>query len=240
MKIFRFLVLAALALSLVSLPHLTEAADAPARPILSVDGSGQASATPDEATVAIGVTTHAGDAARAQNDNAWTSGQIQKAMQGLGIADKDMQTRNYSFRPTYREETNHQNEINGYTVDNTILVRVHDVQKTGKVIDAALKSGANEISSLDFSASNTEGVRREALEQAIADARDKANIIARGLGKRIVGIQNVSESTGSIGPRHFNGGYMVMAAMGKAADTAIQPGSLSLSATVHIDFILSE
>ena len=236
-RLFLFVVLIA---GLAFVPQLTEAAEAPAKPILSVDGSGAATATPDEATVAIGVTTHAGDAAKAQNDNAWTSGQIQKAMSALGIADKDMQTRNYSFRPTYREDANHQNEINGYTVDNTIIVRVHDVQKTGKVIDAALRSGANEISSLDFSASNTEGVRREALEKAIADAKDKANIIAKGLGKRIVGIQNVSENTSSIGPRHFNGGYMVMASMAKAADTAIQPGSLSLSATVHIDFILSE
>ena len=230
----------ALALAFV-MPQMaapTEAADQPQRPILSVDGRGEATAEPDIATVAVGITTHAADAAKAQNDNAWVAGEIQKAITSLGIAEKDIQTRNYSFRPTYREDKGHTNEIDGYTVDNTVIVTVRDVKLTGKVIDAALSHGANEISSLDFSASDTRGIRKEALKNAIADARDKADILAKGLGKRIVGIQNVSENTGYIETRRFAGNMMM--AMAKDAETPVAPGSLSLSASVHIDFILSD
>lgn len=214
------------------------AADQPQRPILSVDGRGTANTEPDMATVAVGITTYATDAGKAQNDNAWVAGEIQKAIAQLGIADKDIQTRNYSFRPTYRQDKGHENEINGYTVDNTVIVTVRDVKLTGKVIDAALSHGANEISSLDFSASNTQGVRKEALRSAVNDARDKANVIAGALGKKIIGVQNVSESTGYLETRRFAGNMML--AMAKDVETPVAPGSLSLSANVHIDFILSD
>ena len=227
----------ALALSLLVLPQETQAAEQPARPTLSVDGTGEANAAPDQATVAIGITTHAADAAKAQNDNAWTAAQIQKAIAALGIDAKDIQTQNYSFRPTYRTEENRRGEINGYTVDNTVLVCVRDIKLTGKVVDAALSHGANEISSLSFTASDARALRKVALKNAIADARDKADIIAQGLGKRIVGIQTVSENTGYPETRRYVGNMMLAA---KDAATPIQPGSLTLTANVHIDFLLSD
>ena len=208
------------------------------RPTLSVDGQGTGTAAPDMATVTIGVTTQGKDAAKAQNDNAWVSNQIQAAVRGLGIAEKDIQTRNYSFYPNYSTEKDHRNEVTGYTVNNSVIVVVRDIKLTGKVIDAALNNGANEINSLDFSTSDTKAVRKVALLNAVQDARDKADIIAKGLGKRIVGIQNVSESTGYIETRRF-GGNMLMAAA-KDAATPIAPGSLSLTANVHVDFILSD
>lgn len=227
----------ALALSLLVLPQETQAAEQPARPTLSVEGTGEANAAPDQATVAIGITTHAADATKAQNDNAWTAAQIQKAIAPLGIDAKDIQTQNYSFRPTYRTEENRRGEINGYTVDNTVLVCVRDIKLTGKVVDAALSHGANEISSLSFTASDARALRKEALKNAIADARDKADIIAQGLGKRIVGIQTVSENTGYPETRRYVGNMMLAA---KDAATPIQPGSLTLTANVHIDFLLSD
>lgn len=208
------------------------------RPTLSVDGQGTGTAAPDMATVTIGVTTQGKDAAKAQNDNAWVSNQIQAAVRDLGIEEKDIQTRNYSFYPNYSTDKDHRNEVTGYTVNNSVIVVVRDIKLTGKVIDAALSNGANEINSLDFSASDTKAVREVALLNAIQDARDKADIIAKGLGKRIVGIQNVSESTGYIETRRF-GGNMLMA-VAKDAATPIAPGSLSLAANVHIDFILSD
>lgn len=227
----------ALALSLLVLPQETQAAEQPARPTLSVEGTGEANAAPDQATVAIGITTHAADAAKAQNDNAWTAAQIQNAIAALGIDAKDIQTQNYSFRPTYRTEENRRGEINGYTVDNTVLVCVRDIKLTGKVVDAALSHGANEISSLSFMASDARALRKVALKNAIADARDKADIIAQGLGKRIVGIQTVSENTGYPETRRYVGNMMLAA---KDAATPIQPGSLTLTANVHIDFLLSD
>ncbi len=216
------------------------AAEQPQKPILSVDGSGTGTAAPDMATAVIGITTHASDAGKAQNDNAWTAGQIQKAIQSLGIAAKDIQTDNYSFQPTYRQDEKHRNEIDGYTVNNSVVVTIRDIKKTGKVIDAALNHGANEVSSLTFSASDTKAVRREALKNACQDARAKADIIASTLGRRIVGIQNVSESTGSLGVRRYRMPLMVAAAKMDSNETPIEAGTLTMNANVHVDFILSD
>ena len=213
------------------------AAEAPVRPLLSVDGQGTAMAAPDQATVTIGVTSQAADAGKAQNDNIWKSNQVNQAVRDLGIDSKDIQTNNYSFQPTYQADGNRRGEITGYTVNNSIVVIVHDIKQTGKVIDAALKSGANEIHSLEFSASDTRAVRKEALMNAVQDARDKAEILAKGLGKRITGIQNVSESTGYMESRRFSNAMLMST---KTADTVIEPGSLSLTARVHIDFTLGE
>jgi len=234
-RMLKIFPLAALFLLALSLPVL--AAEAPQKPILTVNGTGQATAAPDQATAVIGITTHAGDAAKAQNDNAWTANQIHKAIQALGVKAKDIQTTDYSFQPTYREEQNHRNEINGYTVNNSIVVTIRDLKLTGKVIDAALSHGANEVSSLSFGASDSHAVQQAALKAACLDARAKADIIAQALGKHIVGIQNVSESTSGLSGRRYNGPMLAMAKMDEA--TPIAAGTLTLNANVHIDFILS-
>ncbi|MBQ3972074.1 MAG: SIMPL domain-containing protein, partial [Selenomonadaceae bacterium] len=69
-------------------------------PLLSVSGQGMAHAAPDEAVITISVTNHAADANTAQQVNASKASAIQNAIKGLGIDDKDIQTRNYSFYPT--------------------------------------------------------------------------------------------------------------------------------------------
>lgn len=215
------------------------AAEQTAPPILSVDGQGTGTVTPDQATVTIGITSHAAHAGQAQNDNAWTSNQIAQAIKALGIDAKDIQTGNYSFQPTYRKEESRRNEIDGYTVSHSMNVVVRDIHRTGKVIDAALQAGANEIHSLEFTASDAHSARSTALSNAVQDARGKASIIAKCLGKRIIGIQNVSESSGYLESRRF-GNTMIMAAKDAAADTLIEPGNLSLTARVHIDFLIGD
>ncbi|MBQ1914916.1 MAG: SIMPL domain-containing protein, partial [Selenomonadaceae bacterium] len=147
-------------------------------PLLSVSGQGMAQAAPDEAVITISVTNHAADANTAQQVNASKASAIQNAIKALGIDDKDIQTRNYSFYPTYSSERGQENEINGYQASNSILVTIHDFSLVSQVIDTALGYGANQISSLDFRIRNTEKLRKEALTAAIRDARNKADIIA--------------------------------------------------------------
>lgn len=213
------------------------AAQEDTRPVLSVNGTGEGTATPDMATITIGVTTSSSDAAEAQRENAVKSAKVHEAIRALGIDDKDIQTQNYSFQPDYRNDGSRQNVITGYTVDNSIVVVVRDIKQVGNIIDTSLANGANEVNSLDFSTKNTEDVRKAALLNAVRDAHDKAEIIAKALGKRIVDIKSVSESTGTIATRQWNAPMLMMA---KDAATSIEPGSLSLSASVHIDYILSE
>lgn len=206
------------------------------RSVLSVSGTGASTAVPDRAIISIGVVSYEKDAFKAQQDNAVKSKQVQDALMNLGISAKDIQTENYSFNPTtVRDESNNQQRITGYNVNNTVVVVVEDTSIVGKVIDSALANGANKINSLRFSVKNTDNLRKAALQNAIKDARAKAEIIAGGLGSRIVGIKNVSESVSGVSSRDFSN-VMLMKSVGEA--TPVSAGSLELEANVNIEFVI--
>ena len=207
-------------------------------PILSVSGSGTVQSAPDQAFITLGVVTHAETAGEAQQENAAKATAIRNALATLGIEDKDVKTEDYKFSPEYNRERNERSVIIGYTASNTIRVKVHNVALVGDVVDAALASGANTVYSLDFSIRDTNGLRRRALESAVIDARDKADAIVHALGKSIVGVHHVTENTGMFQSRQNNS--MMMKSMDTTAEsTPIDAGTLSLTADVHIEYILS-
>lgn len=207
-------------------------------PILAVSGSGVVQGAPDQAAITLGVVTRAETAGEAQQENAAKATAIHNALTVLGIEDKDVKTKDYNFRPEYGREGN-ERVVVGYTASNTIRVRVHNVALVGDVVDAVLANGANTIHSLDFSIKDTDALRRRALESAVKDARDKADAIARALGKSIVGVNHVSENTGMFQPRSTNGMMMKSMDAAVAESTPIDAGTLSMTADVHIEFILS-
>ena len=207
--------------------------------ILSVSGSGMVQSTPDQATITIGVVTQGLTAGDAQQENAVKATAIREALRTLGIEDKDIKTEEYNFRPEYNREGN-ERVIVGYTTSNTIRVRVRDVTMVGDVVDTVLTSGANTIHSLDFSIRDTNALRQKALESAVKDAREKANAIAYALGSRIIGVQHVTENTGMFQPRQSNMMVMTKSMDALAESTPIDGGTLSMTADVHIDFILAQ
>lgn len=216
------------------------AAEGQTAPTLSVDGTGKGEVAPDRAIISIGITSTARDAKEAQAANAQKAAAIQRALIANGVSEKNIQTENYSFSPVYREDRNgyQSNEITGYRVDNTVTATVDAIQSTGAVIDAALAAGANNISSLDFSAKSLAPAEHKALDAAVKDARRKADVIANALGRRIVGIQEVTTGGGHM-PKNFVGARMMMAE-DAAAPTPIAPGTLQVTANVHIVYLLSE
>lgn len=205
-------------------------------PVLMVDGTGRAEAAPDCATISVGVVTQAADAKAAQEENAKKAQAVQRALVAAGIPEANIQTRGYYFQPLYERETR-ENEITGYRAENNVTVRVDDLADVSRVIDLALKSGANSISSLDFGVKNEDKVRKIALTAAVNDARRKADELAAALGRRVVGLKSVSESTYPFAERGA-GTKMLMAA--DAVPTPIAPGMLEMSAEVHIEYYLSE
>jgi len=203
---------------------------------ISIDASSTSTTAPDQATLVIGITNHADTAQEAQHANAEIASTITTNLHNLGITSEQIKTRNYNFHPTYNNQQKHENELTGYTVDNTVYVTLNDVTAVGNVIDTALSSGANKINSISFSIRNPSKLKEQALRQAIKDARTKADIIADALGKQIIGIQSVSESGGSYQPRFSE---LMLAKANISASTPIEPGTIDVEASVHIDFIIN-
>ena len=237
MKCFSFGSLACAAVLALALVLPTSTASAEEAPTLTMNGIGVARIAPDVAEITLGVVTEAKDAAKAHADNAAQATRVQNAVKALGIAERDIQTTRYDFSPVYDVKDNGRSVTTGYTVTNSVVVKVRNLDNVGKVIDAALASGANRVDSLEFSASDPSAAKNAALADAARDARNKADAVAKALGVRIVRILNVyADAQPYNTPRNFM--PMMMAKEAYDASTPISAGELSFEASVNIAYVI--
>ena len=209
-------------------------------PIISVSGEGMVEATPDRATISVGVITRAKNPSAVQAANAQAATSVINSIVALGIERKNISTGNYNFNPTYRRYDNGKNEIDGYEATNSVTIIVDDLNLVGKIIDTALSHGANRVDSLNFGLRNKNSYQDEALRLAVLDARRKAEVAASALGKSILGVRSVSINSNRVeSPRNYKMARSM--AMDEAADfeTPIESGTLQCSASVHVEFEIS-
>ena len=209
-------------------------------PIISVSGEGMVEATPDRATISVGVVTRAKNPSAVQADNARAATSVINSIVALGIERKNISTGNYNFNPTYRRYDNGKSEIDGYEATNSVAIIVDDLNLVGKIIDTALNHGANRVDSLNFGLRNKNSYQDEALRLAVLDARRKAEVAASALGKSILGVRSVSINSNRVeSPRNYKMARNM--AMDEAADfeTPIESGTLQCSASVHVEFEIS-
>lgn len=223
--------LAGLTVVSTTLSAQTDVSRAPERPSISVSSQGSTRITPDRATIQIGVQTRGASAAAASAENARVAQRVIAAIKALGLGADQISTVNYSVNPEYRHIENRSPEVTGYTVHNTVVVDVRQIEQVGRVIDASLGNGANMINSLDFYASNTEAARRAALATAVEKARMDAETIARAAGGSLGGLAEASVGAYMIPMRRENV-QMMRADVGAAAATPVEPGSELLSVQV--------
>lgn len=207
----------------------------PRPPHLTVTGRGEVSFRPDMAEITIGVVTENRSSQTAASENARVSQQVQDAVRKLGIADRDIQTINYSVQPVYNHQQNRPPVLTGYRVYNQVRIKVREMGKIGDVIDAATAAGSNTIENIQFSSSKPDQYEGEALEKAVQEARRKAQRIARAAGQTLTRILEINENSG------FRPVPMYMAARGAAAEanTPINPGELTATASVTVTYGIS-
>ena len=209
-------------------------------PIISVSGEGIVEATPDRATISVGVVTREKNPSAVQNSNAKTASNIINAIIGLGIERKNISTGNYSFNPVYRHFDNGRRELEGYEATNSVTIIVDNLNLVGKVIDTALNHGANRVNSLNFGLRNKNSYQDEALRLAILDARHKAEIAASALGKSIVGVRSVSINSSHVStPQNYKMARSMTAEDAAGFETPIESGTLTCAANVHVEFEIS-
>jgi len=161
---------------------------------------------------------------------------VRAALKRAGIADRDIQTSNVSLNPDYRYAENQPPQLTGYSASNTVNVRFRDIKATGKILDALVAEGANQINGPSLTIDKPEAALDEARTKAIANGRARAELYARALGMRVVRLLSVSETGG------YGGGpvqMMARADMAQAASkTEIIPGEQQLQVTVNLSFEL--
>jgi len=210
----------------VGLPDLAGAQDAAATDdTLTVNGVGTVKAVPNEAQMSFGVETRRPTAQVAVAANADAMRKVINALRQAGA--REISTQWVSVYPF----TNETGAVDGYSASNSVSA-VSDVEDAPGLIDAAAEAGANQISGPGLSSSNAAALYREALAKAVADARLRAEVLAKASGRSLGAITTIVEGGAQPAPLYRE------AALDSGGSTPIVPGQQETSASISVTFSL--
>lgn len=205
---------------------------------LDISATGEEKAVPDIAIVSAGVLTESPDPSTAMAMNAEKMKAAVAALKKAGVADKDIQSQSLSLQPKYLYAENRPPMITGYQASNQITIRFRDIGNAGKILDALVKQGINQISGPTLSIDKPDAVTDAARTQALTKLRARAELYAKAAGLRVKRLVAITESSGGFdvpGPMMMRAN---MAAASEAADTTIAAGEQTVSVTVNATFEL--
>jgi uncharacterized protein len=203
---------------------------------IEVAGNGEAQAVPDLATLAVAIETQGPTAAEAASRNASLAQKVVEALKAkLGDKGK-ISTGGYTLDPEYNEprRENEKPMITGYRAQNSITVETGSLELLGPLIDAAIEAGANRVNALDFSLRDDTKARTEAIAKAAKDAQSQAQALAASLGVKLGPIVKAS-TVAQVRPI-LGTGVRFAAAIATSAPTPVQPGEVTVPATVSLTY----
>jgi uncharacterized protein len=202
-------------------------------PAISVTGEATISVPPDQAQVEAGVTSDGKTAHEASEANNVTMGKVLLALKAAGIDAKDIQTSRLSLQPQSAPNRS-TNAIVGYRASNQVTVRLRDVTKVASMIDLLVGAGANDIGGINFMVSQASKLLDDAREQAVADARRKAEIYAKAAGVTLGAPLSIAEE-GAPAPV-----FRAKMLGGMAAPTPVAQGEETLSVNVSVSWAIKQ
>jgi len=216
--------------------------------VISVEGTGKVTAIPDIATISYTISESATTAAQAQDLATKKSNVALALIKDLGIEDKDIKTTAYNVSPKYSYQAPcyssycppYESRISGYTVSQTVELKVRDLDQTGKVLSSLGEAGVSNLYGPNFVIDDENALREEARAEAIKDARAKAKTLAKDLNVRLVRVVNFWENTGPSYPPIY---YGKAAGLGMGGDTImvesapqVPVGENGIAVTVSITY----
>ena len=209
--------------------------ETPKEQLIHTSATGEVTTTPDQAGISVSVQTQNLDPKLAQAQNAAIMAQVTNALKGAGVTDKDLKTTGFSMYPVYDTSGSiFAQNIKYYQVTNTLLITVRNITQTGDLLDLAVANGANNVNGVTFTLSDAEqqALRDEALAEAMQLARADADTVAKAANVTITGVQEITTGGGTV-PTPVP---LYSAANVGGAATPIQPGEMTVSATVSVSY----
>jgi uncharacterized protein YggE len=199
-------------------------------PVIVTTGEGVVKMAPDRVWVTIAAESRAKSPREAQRANADAMKAVLDKLKALGLPADAIRTSGYDLQPQF-DYVNGRQSLREYLARNMIEVRVDEVTRAGEVLDAAVGSGATSVSGVRFDLKDRTAAEREALKNAVADARGRADAAAAGAGLRVDRVVKIEEQRVVVPePRP-----LMMARQSMVADAAgppMSPGELEIRATV--------
>jgi hypothetical protein len=231
-----------LALALVACtPEVNVAAPGPADASgIAVSGTGTTSVKPDVALVNLGIEVTSPTVAEARGQAATTMDAVTKAVKDKGVADADIQTQFFNIYPQYGAPTPNSKpgtpEIVGYTVNNQVQIKVRNLDSVSDVLDTAIAAGGNSIrvNGLQFTVEKPDQYLAKAREEAVQNAKARADVLANAAGVKVGPPRSISES-GGVFPVFDR--LQAPAPDGRGGGpTPVSPGEQQLSVSVSVVF----
>jgi uncharacterized protein YggE len=196
------------------------------------------------AVLVLTVTREAETAREALDANSSAMQDVLAAMEAESIKTRDLQTSGFSIQPKYvypqqRSSTDREPpRIVGYTVRNSLTVRVRDIASLGKILDKSVTLGVNEGGNITFSNDDPSAAITEARVLAMKDAMGKAKTLAEAGGVQLGRLLEISEQS-------FNPGPMPMVraerSMAMAADAVpVATGENTYRVSVNVTYAIEQ
>ncbi|MBA3632897.1 MAG: SIMPL domain-containing protein [Acidobacteria bacterium] len=198
---------------------------------VTVSGDARVTAQPDTAIISISVITQNRNATEAQQQNAAQTTAVLNAVKKVAGSAAEIKTSGYLLTPQRVYKENQPPTISGYEARNSITVTLNDLNRVGRVIDAATQAGANNIDGISFTLRQDREARNRALAEATREAISKANALAQTLGGRVLRIAAVEEVDRNPRPVIYTRQETFAV---KAADTPIEVGTLEINSQVQL------
>lgn len=208
----------------------------PPRPAtIEVTGQAEVSRAPDRVYIDIGVTTQARKSEDAASQNAERLSAVIAAVKGAAGPGAQLTTTQYSISPNYNYPRGGGTPtVVGYTASNVVRVRLDDLGRIGRVIDAATQAGSNNVQDIRFALRDEQAPRDEALREAALNARQDAEALAGALGVGVVRVLAVSESGPEARPVPIYAQAMGRLAQARVTPTPVEAGTIDVTATVTL------
>jgi hypothetical protein len=203
------------------------------RPNVRASGTGTVSVRPDQVKAGFSVQTQAATAEESSSQNAQRVTAVLAAIRQILGADADIRTVSFSLSPIYRNQAGQPPVITGYMTSNTVEVTSQDLGGVGRLIDAAIQAGANNVQGLRFGLKDPEPVRRQALRIATTQARADVDAIAAGLNVRLGIVLSAQESSAVVIRDVLD------SRVAAGTTTPVETGMVEVSATVVLEVEIS-
>lgn len=202
---------------------------------ISVSGKGEIFIKPDIAKISVSVEKQAISVADAQNQATEVINKVVAFLKESGVEDKDIKTTNYNIYPRYDYLEKTGSVFRGYVVDQTLEAKIRKIDEAGKILAGVTQSCANQVGGISFTIDDEEGVKQEARQKAIADAKTKANQLAKDLSIKLGRLISFFESgNGGIIPLRMEASGLGAAPAAPAVPTGENTVTVNISLTYEI------
>ncbi|MGP1437668.1 MAG: SIMPL domain-containing protein [Treponema sp.] len=199
--------------------------------------------SPDIANVSFELSSKEKTAQAAKEANDAMLKKLNEVLKKYEIKETELSMNYINIRPYYEYKGN-SNELVGYVAQKTITIKIKEIDKYNNFIDDLLEIGISNINSVDFTVEDIKTVRNQARIKAVESAREKAELFASSVSKKIIDVVEISETDSSVrySQANFKGmirsSMMDTASMAEKVGVEEERGNISVSASVSVVFVM--